>query len=1175
MIRVSRPYFRHGVADLEAEFERHKDNPSVVRALRAELDHRTTQRALRLRPKIDARLKCLTTPATAPVRAPSAQPAPSQGPAAAAAFAPDFVSRPQVPPCSPDPPGPPPPTTNRPEQLLDAWTALEVLSPFTYTRPEELAGGERRDVVPVSPQSLPWLRGRKSRPERRMYYQVVLGSVPMEPAVTRLLERYGDSRPERPSARGRAALAVVILDSRGVPVAAPAVAVSSFGWGVMTALSGRLADLARWSSVEPTVVDRLEAVLRGPVQPGGGAAAAPDRPVDWALLARAYEMLVREFGLPIELVEPPTFAVCSYTYYRTSDPPEPLLLNSFFLGDLALARRLLTSGQAPLALSRYLGRQPPPPKRDLLTDQVALREAVSPGLTPPSRWPGPGRQPLCLMQQAAVNLAGRELPAGGLLGVNGPPGTGKTTLLRDVVAHAVAARAEAMSRLDDPADAFTHSGEKIKAGESSWLHLYRVSPDLRGYELLAASSNNKAVENVSKELPALGAVAADATGLRYFPVLADAVHERPTWGLIAAVLGNAKNRGRFREAFWWDQDVGMGGYLAAAAGTPRQIEERNQDTGAVTYRLPRLAATESPPATRDEALARWHVARDRFRQALERSRQWQQWLVSLERDVANLPGLVAAEQIAADQHTAAAATEAILREKQLDMQATAQTVAEALELATTAVDGHRRKRPGWLARLFRTADARRWRATADALQAAHKRCENDLASARAELARLQQEYEQAVAITHVRRDEREKATSTRSAVEGRIEAARARGVSPVDDAFFRLAHPEKQKATPWFPREAQAARDEVFQAAMGLHRAFIDAAAKPIRHNLGVLMSVLGGRRLRAGAQEGLLGDLWATLFLVVPLVSTTFASVERMLGRLPPGSLGWLLVDEAGQAPPQAAVGALLRTRGALVVGDPLQIEPVVALPDQLTRAVSLQMGVDPDRYAAPAASVQTLADAASAYGSEFQTRTGSRAVGVPLLVHRRCSDPMFGIANAIAYAGLMASAKAPGQSPIRDILGPSTWLHVEGTLEDKWCEEEGTEVLALLRRLIAAGVEPDVYVVTPFVVVAERLRRLVRESGVSDGWALNGTSRDWASERIGTVHTVQGREAEAVILVLGAPSTAQAGARNWAGGCPNLLNVAATRAKEVLYVIGNRRLWRDAGVFRELDARLPEWLK
>jgi superfamily I DNA and/or RNA helicase len=89
-----------------------------------------------------------------------------------------------------------------------------------------------------------------------------------------------------------------------------------------------------------------------------------------------------------------------------------------------------------------------------------------------------------------------------------------------------------------------------------------------------------------------------------------------------------------------------------------------------------------------------------------------------------------------------------------------------------------------------------------------------------------------------------------------------------------------------------------------------------------------------------------------------------------------------------------------------------------------------------------------------------------------------------------------------------------------------------------------------------------------VLNNWVAD--QNGWLRERIGTVHVVQGREAEAVILVLGAPDPNQAGARGWAGSRPNLLNVAATRAKEVLYVIGNRELWRRAGVFKELEAQL-----
>ncbi|WP_281408873.1 AAA domain-containing protein [Methylobacterium sp. WL2] len=79
------------------------------------------------------------------------------------------------------------------------------------------------------------------------------------------------------------------------------------------------------------------------------------------------------------------------------------------------------------------------------------------------------------------------------------------------------------------------------------------------------------------------------------------------------------------------------------------------------------------------------------------------------------------------------------------------------------------------------------------------------------------------------------------------------------------------------------------------------------------------------------------------------------------------------------------------------------------------------------------------------------------------------------------------------------------------------------------------------------------------------------WTRERVGTVHTVQGREADSVILVLGAPMPTQRGARGWAGGPPNILNVAATRAQENLYVVGSRSAWADAGVFGRLARNWP----
>jgi hypothetical protein len=251
---------------------------------------------------------------------------------------------------------------------------------------------------------------------------------------------------------------------------------------------------------------------------------------------------------------------------------------------------------------------------------------------------------------------------------------------------------------------------------------------------------------------------------------------------------------------------------------------------------------------------------------------------------------------------------------------------------------------------------------------------------------------------------------------------------------------------------------------MDLHKAFVDAAAKPLRHNLGALMNAFSSGTL-PGTKQTLMPDLWSSLFLVVPLVSTTFASVGRMLGGMPSDSLGWLLIDEAGQAAPQAAVGAIMRAKRAVVVGDPLQIEPVVPLPDTLTALVCRHFGVSPERFNAPDASAQTLADDATPYFAEFEGRQGSRTVGVPLLVHRRCAEPMFGISNAIAYNRLMVSAKLPGESRIRDVLGRSSWIDVRGEAQEERCPEEGEAVLGLLRSLIAAGVRPDLYIITQFL--------------------------------------------------------------------------------------------------------------
>ena len=386
----------------------------------------------------------------------------------------------------------------------------------------------------------------------------------------------------------------------------------------------------------------------------------------------------------------------------------------------------------------------------------------------------------------------------------------------------------------------------------------------------------------------------------------------------------------------------------------------------------------------------------------------------------------------------------------------------------------------------------------------------------------------------------------------------------VDGAFFSKSHAERQTTPPWLDAQTAKLRGDLFEAALALHKAFVDGAAKPIRHNCGIFLENYGAKSLGSPEKDSLIADLWTTFFLIVPVISTTFASVGNMLSGLGQENLGWLLIDEAGQALPQAAVGALLRSKRAVVVGDPLQIEPIVVLPESLTEKVCDNFSVDPNIYNPPGASAQTLADRSTGYIGSFETPYGTREVGVPLLVHRRCAEPMFSISNAVAYENLMVQAKQPKPSSIIEAVGNSRWLDVSGRAQGKWCPQEGEIVLQLLRTIRDKGCAPDLYLVTPFVDVQNGLRSLLVSSSILEGWVEN--PREWVNERVGTVHTVQGREAEAVIFVLGAPEASQRGARVWAGKAPNLLNVAVTRAKEAVYVVGCREAWKDAGFFQAL---------
>lgn len=1173
---MSRPHLSASIVELECIFSTAEGDRKVLKTLLAELSQRSTERAGRLKAKVIAALEGLET-AKAPPRASTASPPPPkppEPPQPTAPKAPPPEPKPEAKPSTPPPwldrgpRRPPPPVRDRAEDVLSAWTALEVLSPVTYRKPVDMADGDARRIALLD-GGLPWRPpSEKAKPNKQLFYQIVLGAVRMDEATNALLSVFVDKHQDRPVARGMAAVATVTVDKAGVLVEeGAATALSSFAWGLPLALKQDLVGLGRWPEVETKLNEDLDRRLRRVDDEGKPV------PLDAAAIRGAYDWLVGTLGLHPSLVEGPTFAIRVYHYWKAQDPPDAPLMGSFFLEDLAAVRKLVTVGTVPAALRSYLGITKRTERKDVLAGEAVIAASVAPGRFPPGRWPAPGRHPLVLLQQGAVNVAMSDLPCIDLFPVNGPPGTGKTTLLRDMVAALVVRRAEAMCAFDAPEKAFPATGAKPKVGTAT-VPIHRVDERLRGFEMLVASSNNKAVENVSRELPALKAIADDAGTLRYFKTVADKVGGGvEAWGLIAAVLGNASNRFAFRETAWMDPDHGLRTYLAEVAGSPQWIEEPDPSApGKVRKRRPLVIDRESPPRNRTEALKRWQDARAAFQAEVAKVRKFLSEIEAARKEVGTLPELRAAAARASRAADTAEEATATAKQDHQDAVTEASRTKHVRERARQALDAHQAGRPGFFARTFGTRSARDWSTSNDQLGAVLERADREASDAAARSASAQGRHGAAEKARKAADREFQQAVAIRDQAEERVALMRRRcGARAVDAAFFARDREVLHLAAPWLDATAHRERDRVFELALAVHKAFIDAAAVPVRSNLENLFKALIGRNAWQPKTRPHMPDLWATLFLVVPVISTTFASVTRMLGYLPPETLGWLLVDEAGQAVPQAVVGAMMRTKRSVVVGDPLQIEPVTSLPTELAETICADFGVDTERWNAPKASVQAVADASATFVAEFQQTVGSVQVGFPLLVHRRCADPMFSLSNSVAYSNLMVHATPSRASAIRDVLGPSRWVDVVGgRTEDKWSEAEGAAVIAMLRRLSDAGVaEPDLYVVTPFVIVAQQLRERVMKSGLLQRWTSDPYA--WTRDRIGTVHTVQGREADTVILVLGAPLPTQRGARGWAGGYPNLLNVAVTRAKENLYVVGSQDAWREAGVFRHLAARLP----
>ena len=367
-----------------------------------------------------------------------------------------------------------------------------------------------------------------------------------------------------------------------------------------------------------------------------------------------------------------------------------------------------------------------------------------------------------------------------------------------------------------------------------------------------------------------------------------------------------------------------------------------------------------------------------------------------------------------------------------------------------------------------------------------------------------------------------------------------------DKGFLELSVSEIHRLTPYSSEKLNILRSEIFIESLRLIELAIRLNARFFNANLNTFVNLSPNKPV-AGLDGAVAATLWNSFFFCVPVVSVTLASFQPQFYNMGQGSIGWVLIDEAGQATLPSVCGAIWRAKRCVVIGDTLQIPPVVTIPAGLGRQLQAEYGVG-EEWSPLRHSAQSLADRVSLYG----TYVGSNIwTGAPLRAHRRCSEPMFSISNEIAYKGQMVKVTPDG---VRDYpTGSSGWIDVVPmTVSGHAVTEELQVAEDLIRMLVGFG--GRIFLISPFRSVVDACGvRLKQMYGID----------------CGTIHSFQGKEAEVVILVLGTDIGAVE-ARNWVAESPNMLNVAVTRAKDRLYVIGNREAWGRHRYFDYLSGAL-----
>lgn len=361
-------------------------------------------------------------------------------------------------------------------------------------------------------------------------------------------------------------------------------------------------------------------------------------------------------------------------------------------------------------------------------------------------------------------------------------------------------------------------------------------------------------------------------------------------------------------------------------------------------------------------------------------------------------------------------------------------------------------------------------------------------------------------------------------------------------------------------------RNRLFSAALRLFEAYIIMHKEPVLKNLGIILTenersdgdgayynwcraLYNGDEPYPEEKAALVRILWETFFLCFPVVTTTLHSFRKSTFQFIPDLFDVLMLDESGQIVPYYVLAPLYRVRRAIFVGDINQIEPIKNVPVNMLG--NKYMGILGDelysRFCIDSASAQSYAAVTSDYYEKIRNKAG----GVILNEHRRCEPSIMAFSNEHIYHNVLELIGDDDHNKLFDknlvafdVRGFKAQEHYNQAEIDA-CKQ----VVSLLIQKYGDNIKKDIGIITPFSRQAAKL-----------GDAIPGVET-------GTVHVFQGAEKDFILFSSVIDSTTDmAGLYHFVGGKGNLLNVAFSRAKKQFIYIGNFQAARNVDNYLKL---------